>query len=42
MSKERPDGLFVAGGPLMNANEKQTAGFALKSRLPSVYVGGKL
>ena len=38
MNKERPDGLFVAGGPLMNAIEQRTAGFALKSRLPSVYV----
>jgi len=26
-----------AGGPLMNANEKRIAGFALKSRLPSMY-----
>jgi putative ABC transport system substrate-binding protein len=38
LNKERPDGLFVAGGPLMNENEKRTAGFALKSRLPSTYV----
>ncbi len=37
LSKERPDGLFVAGGPLMNANEKRIVGFALKSRLPSTY-----
>jgi putative ABC transport system substrate-binding protein len=37
LSKERPDGLYVLGGPLMFANEKRTAGFALKSRLPSVY-----
>jgi putative ABC transport system substrate-binding protein len=37
MGKERPDGLFVAGGPLMNTNEKRIAGFALKSRLPSTY-----
>ena len=35
--KERPDGLFVTGGPLLNANHKQTVGFALKSRLPSMY-----
>ena len=35
--KERPDGLFVTGGPLLNANHKQTVGFALKSRLPSIY-----
>jgi putative tryptophan/tyrosine transport system substrate-binding protein len=37
LSKERPDGLYVLGGPLMFANEKRTADFALKSRLPSVY-----
>ena len=35
--KRRPDGLYVLGGPLMFANEKRLAGFALKSRLPSVY-----
>jgi ABC-type uncharacterized transport system substrate-binding protein len=37
IGKERPDGLLVAGGPLMRANEKRTASFALKSRLPSMY-----
>ena len=37
MRKERPDGLFVTGGPLMNNNHKRTVGFGLKSRLPSVY-----
>ena len=37
MGKERPDGLYVLGGPLMFANEKRTAGFALKNQLPSVY-----
>ena len=37
LSKERPDGLFVAGGPLMFANGKRIAGLALKSRLPSMY-----
>ena len=37
MSKERPDGLYVSGGPLMTANQKRIAGFALKSRLPSMY-----
>jgi putative tryptophan/tyrosine transport system substrate-binding protein len=36
--KERPDGLQVGGGPLMFANQKQIVGFALKSRLPSVYI----
>jgi len=37
MGKQRPDGVYVAGGPLMNANERRIVGFALKSRLPSVY-----
>ena len=38
LSKERPDGLYVpGGGPLMRANGKRIAGFALKSRLPSMY-----
>jgi len=37
LNKERPDGLYVGGGPLMVANQKRTVGFALKSRLPSVY-----
>ena len=37
LSKERPDGLYVPGGPLMRVNEKRIAGFALKSRLPSMY-----
>jgi putative ABC transport system substrate-binding protein len=37
LGKERPDGLYVAGSPLTNANQKRIAGFALKSRLPSVY-----
>jgi putative ABC transport system substrate-binding protein len=37
LSKERPDGLYVAGGPLLNANQKRIVGFALKSRLPSTY-----
>ena len=37
ISKERPDGLYVIGGRLMNANRKRIADFALKSRLPSMY-----
>ena len=37
LNKQRPDGLYVLGGPLMNANRKRIVGFALKSRLPSVY-----
>jgi putative ABC transport system substrate-binding protein len=35
--KERPDGLYVLGGALMRSNEKRIVGFALKSRLPSMY-----
>ena len=27
----------MLGGPLMNANRKRIVGFALKSRLPSMY-----
>jgi len=38
LSKQRPDGLYVAGGALMIANQKQIADFALKNRLPSVYL----
>jgi putative ABC transport system substrate-binding protein len=37
LNKQRPDGLYVPGGPQMNAIRKRSAGFALKSRLPSVY-----
>jgi putative ABC transport system substrate-binding protein len=38
LSKERPHGLHVAvGGPLIRSNQKRIAGFALKSRLPSMY-----
>ena len=37
LNKERPDGLYMTSGGLMNFNAKRTAGFALKSRLPSVY-----
>ena len=37
LSKQRPDGLYLLGGGLMNANEKRIVGFALKSRLPSMY-----
>jgi putative ABC transport system substrate-binding protein len=38
ISKWRPDGLNVpAAGPVMNANQKRIVGFALKSRLPSMY-----
>ena len=37
LNKERPDGLYVPSGPLMFVNRKRTVGFALKSRLPSMY-----
>jgi ABC-type uncharacterized transport system substrate-binding protein len=37
LDKQRPDGLYVTGGTLMNVNQKRIVGFALKSRLPSVY-----
>jgi putative ABC transport system substrate-binding protein len=37
LNKQRPHGLFVTGGPLLNANHKRIVGFALKSRLPSMY-----
>ena len=37
LNKQRPDGLYVPGGPLMSANQKRIADFALKSRLPSMY-----
>ena len=37
LNKERSDGLYVFGGQLLNNNQKRTAGFALKSRLPSMY-----
>jgi putative ABC transport system substrate-binding protein len=38
LNKQRPDGLYLpAGGPLIRSNIGLIAGFALKSRLPSVY-----
>jgi putative ABC transport system substrate-binding protein len=37
LSRQRPDGLYVIASPLMAANQKRTVGFALKSRLPSMY-----
>jgi ABC-type uncharacterized transport system substrate-binding protein len=36
MGKQRPDGLYVTGGPLLAANGKRIAGLALKSRFPSM------
>ena len=38
MGKQRPDGLYVAGaGQVIVTNQKRTAAFAIKSRLPSMY-----
>ena len=37
LNKQRPDRLCVLSGPLMNPNQKRIVGFALKSRLPSVF-----
>ena len=37
IDKQRPDGLYVLGGPLINNNQKRIVGLALKSRLPSTY-----
>jgi putative tryptophan/tyrosine transport system substrate-binding protein len=37
LNKQRPDGIYVLGSPLMRANQKRIANLALKSRLPSVY-----
>ena len=34
LNKQRPDGLYVLGGPLTTANQKRIVGLALKSRLP--------
>ena len=37
LNKQRPDGLYpAAGGGVLRSNQKRIAGFALKSRLPSV------
>ncbi|HEX9144212.1 MAG TPA: ABC transporter substrate-binding protein [Candidatus Binatia bacterium] len=38
LNKQRPDGLYVLGaGGVMRPNQKRIVGFALKSRLPSVF-----
>ena len=42
LNKERPHGLYVTGGPLLLTNGKRIAGFALKSRLPSMYVNKQI
>ena len=38
LNKQRPDGFYVLGaGGVMRPNQKRIVGFALKSRLPSMY-----
>ena len=37
LNKQRPDGIYVLGGPLMRDNQKQIVGLALKSRMPSMF-----
>jgi putative ABC transport system substrate-binding protein len=37
LNKQRPDGLYVTPDALLGANQKRTIGFALESRLPSMY-----
>ena len=31
LNKQRPDGLYVPAGPLMDANQKRIVGFALRA-----------
>src|SRR5215468_7819273 len=43
LNKQRPDGLYaLIGGGVMRPNEKRIVGFALKSRLPSVYTSREI
>ena len=37
LNKQRPDGFYMLGGGLMSVNKKGIVGFALKSRLASLY-----
>ena len=37
IGKQRPSGLYPAGGPLINANAKRIASFATNNRMPSVF-----
>ena len=37
LREERPDGLYMPGGPLTGTNEKRIVDFAVTSRFPSVY-----
>ena len=38
-NKQRPDAVYALGFALMNANRKRIADFALKNRLPSIFIG---
>ena len=38
LNKQRPDGLYVLQSTLMNTNVKRITDFALKNRLPSMYI----
>ena len=37
LKKDRPHGLLVGGGPVLNSNLKSIVNFALNNRLPSMY-----
>jgi putative ABC transport system substrate-binding protein len=37
LRKDRPQGLLVGGGPVLNSNVKRIVNFALNNRLPSMY-----
>jgi putative ABC transport system substrate-binding protein len=37
LNKQRPDGLYVAGGRLIADNQERIVGFTSKSRLPAMY-----
>jgi ABC-type uncharacterized transport system substrate-binding protein len=39
LRQERPDGLYVTGGPLLRAHEKRIIDFAVQSGFPSVHEG---
>jgi putative ABC transport system substrate-binding protein len=39
--KQRPDGLYVFGGGLVRGNQQRIISFALKSRLPSMYINSE-
>jgi putative ABC transport system substrate-binding protein len=43
LNKQRPDGLYpLVAGRVMRPNQKRIVGFALKSRLPSVYANREI